>query len=227
MCSHDGSWVMSKSRQELEAEGYKEFQEFGKFYFRLWLTLFLGLLILGIVAFVPLITANYQLPPFDRSDCSGRGCRFVMLLYFLVGLFLTMPIWLKFPIATFFTANGIWRSGHRLMRVIDGKPDFAIGPPGIYFFGKKHYEMMPWDGISQISVVRYRNSKKRGEPVSEPSMYFYGIKPTDTRQYPVWPMVEPLVYAVHPMHGFDFASIVQSIKCYSASTPFSEREERV
>ncbi len=216
---------MSKSRKQLEAEGYQDFHEFGNTYFRVWLFVLVCLIGVAMIAFMPLLTPDYELPKMGR--CGGKGCLYVYLIYFFVAMFMTLPVWFKFPTAAFLGGNGLWQIIQRIKRAVDGKPDFALGPHGLYFPGKKQYVSVPWEEIARISVVRIRNTKKKNSPLSEPTIQFMGFKPVETRQYPVWPLAEPVIHKVAPVHGFDFASVMDSIKRHRPDIPVSEIEQTI
>lgn len=215
---------MAKTRQHLETEGYKDFFHFGDKYLGLWLTLMICLLITAFFAYGPLLDPAFKPPWSQDFHCHRKGCVWVRLGAWALAFFLTLPVWLKFTTAAFLGSGGLAGSIQRIVRALDGKPDIAVGPNGLYFPGKTSYHSLDWNEVSKLTIVRYRSKKGL---LAAPAIKLFGQLPTDIPKYPIWPIVEPLLYTVSPTFGFNQFAVIDSIRRHAPMIVISEVEEFV
>lgn len=130
-----------------------------KHYFDHWHAirfLVVALMLLGAVFWLAphyLLDPSYH-PVWGNPKCHGRRCGLGLIIAFCVYLFLLLPIWLKAPVSVFVSFEALVWLLTMFKFSTDKKPDFAIGPNGIYGLCRLHYYHVPWSKVGGIYLNR-------------------------------------------------------------------------
>jgi hypothetical protein len=128
------------------------------YYFRRRRMVWLALLIPLTIWLLWLVTGKYLADPsyapvWETPRCRGKNCLYSLIGYVLLFLFLLLPVWIKLPSIAIATGELFSRVLALLYWSIDSRPDFAIGPHGIYGLYNFKYQHFSWSKIGPITHV--------------------------------------------------------------------------
>jgi hypothetical protein len=213
---------LAKSRDELVAEGYRDFHHFGRFHLYTRL-LFAVILYIGLLMIVKSILdqdfAQDFRDSFRNDHCRQRSCRKGLGLLILFGFFLTLPIWFKLPLSAYFGSRWGAKLFSRIYRSMDSKPDLAIGPRGVYFPKKLGYGSCHWSDVSKVRCIRSK-SNYTGEITTQ--IFLYGLTPASPSKWSVNPSAKPLILEIPHNWGMNGEAILKSIRYLASGVDFEE-----
>jgi hypothetical protein len=92
-------------------------------------------------------------PHWPRGRIRGKGAFWVLMIFLLISL----PVWLRVPIALSSFAELIIYRIAMLVWMFDSRPDFAIGPEGIYGIDYLSYRHISWRMIDRLDIKTFSN----------------------------------------------------------------------
>lgn len=142
-------------------------------------------------------TYHPQWEDFRTRRCRKGSCLIGLALY----IFLLLPIWIKASLAGMLASEAIARSLIYGLFAFDKRPDFAIGPDGVYGLCGLRYYHVSWKDVS--SVYRHVNKTRLG---SFASLVFKTTKPGRPGLFGLL-RAKPITFTLVPAHGFDIEVI--------------------
>lgn len=216
---------MPKPKEQLEAAGYSDFYWFGEKYRWTLVVLLSAIVCFAVFAYHWIIDPNFHADWKHLPRCHGRGCGYALLIYGLVLLFLSLPVWLKFPTAFIAFVERVYYLIRRLIWTLDRHPDLAIGKNGVYFPKKLKYLELNWSEISKVEVVRIRNEKKN--KTYPPTIKFYGFGRTERTLRDVGPLTDPVHCTIPSRFGFEQEAIIAAIRDFAPGLAVTETKHEI
>ena len=182
------------------------------YHFRRGSMIWLALPAAGIIALLWFITANYivakvEAPSFFHPNCVKEGCAGAYFIDWAVFLFLLVPLWIKLPLLALLGGEVLARLLAPLVWTFDDKPDFTIGPSGVYGPCGLGFQRVPWADVSSATQQVYLTYLG---PV-------FGLDIDTTRSMRSFGLLglgrtKPVKIRLRPIHGFPLQEIVDQIK---------------
>jgi hypothetical protein len=148
-----------------------------------------------------ILDSSYS-PTWEDFKCKGSCRKGGAAIVFLIFLFVSLPVWLKALATGSAISEVLARWTAYVVWTFDRRPDFAIGPYGIYGLSGLKYHHIAWPDISGAvhrrtrTLFGTRRSLRFNTKVKrEKSWLLFGRKPSDVS----------IVLA--PVHGFDLDEI--------------------
>lgn len=199
--------------------------EYARYYYFKRLRMLLGCaFILALVATGIWLTYKYLANPNYAPDWNewmtsisqmrGRKSGGRKLFVFLLLVFLSLPFWLKTPPTILLIGELISFAICRLLWAFDKRPDFAIGPSGIYGLSYLTYYRLSW---SQISFVALQSTQWVPNWLSfghHRHIVFRTRLKTTPSKLLFWRKPQPIELVLHSLH-FDIDDILLNIRRFA------------
>jgi hypothetical protein len=161
------------------------------------------------------ITAKYlgdpsYFPVWDIPECHGRKCGGKLVLYTVGFLFLLLPVWIKLPSVAFGVAELFWRVLAMLYWSFDSRPDFAIGPHGIYGVSRFKYHHVGWPQVGGIHLVKNIQTLTTMKHLK----IYTKQKTTPASLFPTGRKVN-VTFAIAPIHGIEIEAVLRDIEKFA------------
>ena len=181
------------------------------YYYRRRRMMWLALAIPIVVWLLWFVTGKYLADPnfspvWDIPNCSGRRCGGQLILYALIFVFLSLPVWLKIPSVIFGIAELFWRIIALLWWSFDKRPDFAIGPYGIYGMSGFGYHHVPWSKVGGIHASKIRHTF-----ASVRHLVIYTTQKTESRNILGRKRKSNVKFVFAPIHGIDVDRLLRDV----------------
>lgn len=172
-----------------------------------WLVLPVAVILgmLWLVAGFDLTKLSYS--PERPAPCHGSKCMEKDFLVGIVGLFLLLPVWVKLSAVGAVVGEALSRLIANLVWSFDKKPDFTIGPEGVYGPSGLQFHHVPWTEISCLVKRVYVT----------PIGLMFGLSFETSRQVRSFGLFsfgrkKPLVLKLQPIHGLPLQEIVDKVR---------------
>lgn len=185
------------------------------YYFRRRRMIWISLVVCLIVGFFWLVTDHYladatYVPIWHFPRCHGRRCGGALMLYIALFLFLLLPVWIKMGVSMSVAGEFIARVFALLVWSFDRRPDFAIGPYGVYGLSGIRYHHVAW---SQVKRVRLTDSATIFGVLT--SMTIVTRKKTPSRSLLGKRRSRAIVFTLAPVHGLPIREVFRQIRSYA------------
>ncbi|MEQ1521737.1 MAG: hypothetical protein ABL936_10765 [Aestuariivirga sp.] len=177
----------------------------------IWLALIIALVLWGLW----MVTDRYLVDPayapeWHPPKCRGRGCGYAFLLYAALFLFLLLPVWIKAPTVVTAVAEVCTRVIALLYWSFDRRPDFAVGPHGVYGLCRLRYHHVPWSKVGGIQDTRSRSIFGTSR-----SLIISTSQRTKVIKLFQLNKMKPVKFVLAPIHGIDINAVIEEIRKFA------------